>query len=76
MKFAVMARNQMKLKTKTGRGLFHDSLHCIYLPFVDFLFTADNHFIALRDLKIFDYYERIKSIKDDVKLTEKLTKIR
>jgi hypothetical protein len=75
MEFAIMAQNQIKLSPKTGRGLFHDSLHCIYLPFIDIFFTNDNHFISLRKLNIFQYHKKIKSIIHDVNYTGKLTKI-
>jgi len=38
--------------TKSGRssrGAFHDGLHAIYLPFVDFFLTRDEHFRTMRE---------------------------
>lgn len=33
---------------KYSRGLWHDCLHCVYLPYVSYLFTTDEHFDVLR----------------------------
>jgi hypothetical protein len=34
---------------RSSRGAFHDGLHSIYLPFIDFFITCDKHFCILRD---------------------------
>ncbi len=74
--FATMAVHQLNLKNSTGRGLFHDSLHCIYLPFVDvFSSTNDQHFTTYRDLRIQPYHKKIVSISKDVNLAGKFVEI-
>ena len=73
--FATMATHQLNLKKSTGRGLFHDSLHCIYLPFVDVFFTNDQHFTTYEELKIQPYHKKILSISKDVNLGGKFVEI-
>lgn len=73
--FATMAFHQMKLKKSTGRGLFHDSLHCIYLPFVDIFFTNDEHFISYRELRFQHFHKKIVSISKESGLTGEYVEI-
>jgi len=35
-------------KDKFSRGVLFDSFHAVYLPYIDYLFTNDNHFRKLR----------------------------
>ena len=46
---ALMAYTQISEGMKSNRGLFFDCLHCIYLPYIDFFVTRDDHFRKLRD---------------------------
>ena len=75
IEFAQMALHQIQLKASTGRGLFHDSLHCIYLPFVDAFFTNDDHFLSYKKLKQQPHHQKIYSISKDLVLTGKPVRI-
>ena len=49
--FIVMAYMTVaQSKGKYSRGAWNDSLHAMYLPYVDFVFTSDAHFDGLKDL--------------------------
>ncbi len=35
---------------KHSRGVWYDSLHAVYMTYVDKIFTSDDHFVGLRDI--------------------------
>jgi len=49
IEMALMAYNQIKEKNTSSRGLFFDCLHSIYLPYVNYFITNDDHFKNLRN---------------------------
>ena len=58
---ARMANNQIIDDGKAvNRGLFWDSLHSLYLPYVDIMLTNDNHFQRLS--KRIDHYNYKKKL--------------
>jgi hypothetical protein len=65
-----MAYSQMKFKK--SRGMFHDALHCLYLPLVDVFFTNDSDF---KEFKLMNLNSNVKKIfhLDDVEFTTKQT---
>jgi hypothetical protein len=44
---------------RAGRGVYHDGLHSVYLPFFDFFITADEHFVELRERVTKDMKEKL-----------------
>jgi len=46
---SLMAFNQFKKNSKFKRGTHNDSLHAIYLTYVDQFFTSDKDFADFRD---------------------------
>ena len=46
---ALMSISQSTTR-KYPRGMYFDSMHSVYVTYVDMVLTADNHFLALRNL--------------------------
>lgn len=61
---ALMAYIQISNGIKSNRGLFFDCLHCIYLPYVDFFITKDDHFKRLRENSNHILFSRIVHINE------------
>ncbi len=65
-----MAYSQMK--SKKSRGLFHDALHCLYLPLIDVLFTNDDDFKEFKKMHLNPNVDKICHL-DEVSFTKKKT---
>ena len=55
-------------KNKFSRGVLFDSFHAVYLPYIDYLFTTDNHFRKLRQGVEYPNYLKI-ILMDEVVIT-------
>lgn len=58
---------QITKSKRSSRGAFHDGLHAIYLPFVDFFLTQDEHFRTMRQKSKKEFgklYEKIHHLDD------------
>ena len=67
VEMALMAYTQISQGVKSNRGLFFDCLHCVYLTYIDFFITKDDHFVKLRNDSEHILFSRIYHI-DEVKL--------
>lgn len=64
LEMALMAYNQIKdIKTST-RSVFFDCLHSLYLPYIDYFITNDNHFRELKNNVEHFNYKKIFHLKE------------
>ncbi len=61
---AAMLLSQAKGPQRFSRGLYFDCMHCSYLPYVDKLFTTDEHFRALRAAHEVPLFRRIRLLSE------------
>lgn len=68
---ALMAYTQISKGIKSNRGLFFDCLHCVYLTYIDFFITNDDHFVKLRDDSEHILFSRIYHLNEVKIITNK-----
>ena len=60
--------------SRFSRGVYYDSLHILYINYSDLLYTADSHFMSLKERFIdTPYYERIGNIDEYLSMNEECT---